>query len=135
MSNIVRMGLRTLRKVAASPQLDKSGLRGPTQRLIYEGTKLGFKSISTASRGFKLVQGMGAAQRPQRKTATDLFDLRGQTAVVLPDRVEADRGRKGEGSLKAGHRGTCLACKRGTIALGADPKARPVSHRAKARNR
>lgn len=35
MSNIVRMGLRTLRKVAASPQLEKSGLRGPTERLIY----------------------------------------------------------------------------------------------------
>ena len=93
MSNIVRMGLRTLRKVAASPQLDKSGLRGPTQRLIYEGTKLGFKSISTASRGFKLVQGMGAAQRPQRKTATDLFDLRSddeQTMMMEAMRVFAD---------------------------------------------
>jgi len=93
MSNIVRMGLRTLRKVAASPQLDKSGLRGPTERLIYEGTKLGFKSIATASRGFKLVQGMGAAQRPQRKAATDLFDLRPdeeQTMMMEAMRVFAD---------------------------------------------
>lgn len=93
MSNIVRMGLRTLRKVAASPQLDKAGLRSPTQRLIYEGTKLGFKSIATASRGFKALQGLGQAKRPPRKAPADLFDLRpdeDQTMMMDAMRVFVD---------------------------------------------
>jgi alkylation response protein AidB-like acyl-CoA dehydrogenase len=93
MSNIVRMGLRALRKIAASPQLEASGLRGPTQRLIYEGTRLGFQSISTASRGFKAVRKLAGAKRPARQAASDLFDLRpseDQTMMMDAMRVFAD---------------------------------------------
>lgn len=93
MSNIVRMGLRALRKIAASPQLEASGLRGPTQRLVYEGTRLGFQSISTASRGFKAVRQLGGAKRPARQAASDLFDLRpseDQTMMMDAMRVFAD---------------------------------------------
>ncbi len=93
MSNIVRVGLRALRKIAASPYLDKSGLRGPTERLIHEGTRLGFSTLSTASRGFKAVQGLGGAKRPTRQAATDLFDLRpseDQSLMMDAMRVFAD---------------------------------------------
>jgi alkylation response protein AidB-like acyl-CoA dehydrogenase len=93
MSQLVRMGLRALRKIAASPQLEASGLRGPTQRLVYEGTRLGFQSISTASRGFKAVQKLAGARRPARQAASDLFDLNpseDQTLMMDAMRAFAD---------------------------------------------
>ncbi|WP_286746696.1 acyl-CoA dehydrogenase family protein [Aquabacterium sp. UBA2148] len=93
MSQLVRIGLRALRKIAASPQLEASGLRGPTQRLIYEGTRLGFQSITTATRGFKAVQRLSGASRPARRAATDLFDLNpseDQTMMMDAMRAFAD---------------------------------------------
>ena len=93
MSQLVRIGLRALRKIAASPQLEASGLRGPTQRLVYEGSRLGFQSITTATRGFKAVQRLSGAARPTRRTATDLFDLNpseDQTMMMDAMRAFAD---------------------------------------------
>lgn len=76
MATLTRLGLRTLGQLAASPKLDQLRLRQPLQKVLYHGTKAGFKSATAASRAFKALKSLGAPQRLGRAAASDLFDLR-----------------------------------------------------------
>lgn len=76
MATLTRLGLRTLGQLAASPKLDQLRLRRPLEKVLYHGTKAGFKSATAASRAFKAIKGLSAPQRLGRAPASDLFDLR-----------------------------------------------------------
>ncbi len=74
--NAMGIGLRALNRIAASPLLDRAGLRGPAERALYNATKSGFKAAGTAGRTFARVQQNG--KPPSRLSTgkrTDLFDL------------------------------------------------------------
>jgi alkylation response protein AidB-like acyl-CoA dehydrogenase len=75
MTSLTRIGLRTLSRMAASSQLDKLHLRKPTEKVLYHGTKAGFKTVIAASRAFKAVSTLGAPQRLPKRGSGELFDL------------------------------------------------------------
>ncbi len=75
MTTLTRLGLRTLSQMAGSPTLDKLGLRKPTEKVLYHGTKAGFRAVIAASRAFKAVKSLGGAERLPKRGGGDLFDL------------------------------------------------------------
>ncbi|MFM9377320.1 acyl-CoA dehydrogenase family protein [Gordonia sp. VNK21] len=56
--------MRALSTLTGSEFADKYGLREPINRVAYEATKTGFKSLGAANRAFKQVSSSGAPQRP-----------------------------------------------------------------------
>jgi alkylation response protein AidB-like acyl-CoA dehydrogenase len=75
MTTLTRLGLRTLSRMAASPQLDKLHMRKPTEKVLYHGTKAGFKTAMAASRAFKAIKNLGSPERLPKRGGGDLFDL------------------------------------------------------------
>lgn len=75
MTSLTRIGLRTLSRMAASPQLDKYNMRKPTEKVLYHGTKAGFKTVTAATRAFKSIKNLGSPQRLPKRGGGDLFDL------------------------------------------------------------
>ncbi|MES2090971.1 MAG: acyl-CoA dehydrogenase family protein [Pseudomonadota bacterium] len=75
MTTLTRYGLRALNHMAASLSLDRLGLRKPTEKVLYHGTKAGFKTVTAVSRAFKALKGLGAPQRLPTRAAGELFDL------------------------------------------------------------
>ena len=75
MTTLTRLGLRTLSRMAASPQLDKYNMRKPTEKVLYHGTKAGFKTVLAASRAFKAIKNLGSPERLPKRGGGDLFDL------------------------------------------------------------
>ena len=75
MTTLTRLGLRTLSRMAASPQLDKYNMRKPTEKVLYHGTKAGFRTVTAATRAFKAIKNLGSPQRLPKKGGGDLFDL------------------------------------------------------------
>jgi alkylation response protein AidB-like acyl-CoA dehydrogenase len=69
------LGLRALRAAAGSPLLDRLGMRGHAERVVYRATKTGFRTAAAASRTFKAAQGLKGAQRQRRASGGELFDL------------------------------------------------------------
>ncbi len=69
--------LRVLTKITGSDLAEKYNLRQTIDRVMYEGTKTGFKTLGAATRGFKMVAGGGAPKRlPHNPTVkTGYFDL------------------------------------------------------------
>lgn len=72
---MTRLGLRVLSQLAASPRLDRWGLRKPTETVLYQGTKAGFRGVVAANRAFKSIKGLTQPARLPRGHAGDLFDL------------------------------------------------------------
>jgi alkylation response protein AidB-like acyl-CoA dehydrogenase len=70
----IGLALRGVRTLAGSDVLDRLGMRETAEKVLYRGTREGFRAIGAAGRTFKTVKGAG---RPARlKTARgDLFDL------------------------------------------------------------
>ena len=67
--------MRVLSTVAGSDFAEKYGLRKPVDRVTYQATKTGFKTLGAANRSFKKVSG-GNKPNPLPDTPrTDLFDL------------------------------------------------------------
>ena len=86
MTSLTRIGLRTLSRMAASPQLDKLHLRKPTEAVLYHGTKVGFKAVTAANRAFKAVKNLGSPERLPKRGGGDLFDLTpSEDQVMLQD--------------------------------------------------
>ncbi|MFT3661445.1 MAG: acyl-CoA dehydrogenase family protein [Gordonia sp. (in: high G+C Gram-positive bacteria)] len=56
--------MRVLTAVTGSEFAEKYGLRDPLNRVAYEATKTGFKSLGAANRAFTQKSGGGAPQRP-----------------------------------------------------------------------
>lgn len=68
------LGFAALNKLAGSKTLDKLGIRGATEKVVYHGTKTGFAAIGKAQRTFKKTKGSGNADRPATNS-TGVFDL------------------------------------------------------------
>ncbi|MDE2400667.1 MAG: acyl-CoA dehydrogenase family protein [Burkholderiales bacterium] len=75
MTTLTRLGLRALSRLAASTPLDKLRLRKPIEKVLYQGTKAGFKTVMAASRAFKAVKNLGEPQRLPKRGGSELFDL------------------------------------------------------------
>ncbi|MGP4844965.1 acyl-CoA dehydrogenase family protein [Marinobacter sp. 1Y8] len=71
----IGFALATMNRLAASPLLDKFGVRRPLERLAYQGTRAGFKTLSVANREFRRVRGIFPRQQLPNKTPGSLFDL------------------------------------------------------------
>jgi alkylation response protein AidB-like acyl-CoA dehydrogenase len=86
MTTLTRIGLRSLSRMAASPQLDKLHLRKPTEKVLYHGTKAGFKTVTAANRAFKALKSLGSPERLPKRGGGDLFDLTpNEDQVMLQD--------------------------------------------------
>ena len=70
------MGVAVINKLAGTRALDRFGLRKPTERVVFEATRTGFRTLGAISRGFPV--GGGARRTPARLPAahsTGRFDL------------------------------------------------------------
>jgi len=68
-------GLRALNRLAGSDLLDRIRMRKQVERALFQGTKQGFRSATTASRTFKAAQKLGRPARQPHSRAGGLFDL------------------------------------------------------------
>lgn len=66
-------GLKALHKLAASETIDKLGMRPTVEKMVYSGTKNGFKAVEAVGRQFAKKQGEPKRQSPAKPTG--LFDL------------------------------------------------------------
>ncbi|HKE70970.1 MAG TPA: acyl-CoA dehydrogenase family protein [Nocardioidaceae bacterium] len=66
--------LAVLNKLAQSRVIDRFGMRKPTERIVFETTKTGFRTIGAVSRTFARPNGTGPPVRLAERKA-DLFDL------------------------------------------------------------
>jgi alkylation response protein AidB-like acyl-CoA dehydrogenase len=69
------LGLQALRRLAALDAIDRVGLRGPAERLVYQASKNGFAAASAAGRTFARVNGGGKPARSATASSAGLFDL------------------------------------------------------------
>ncbi|MGI8845066.1 MAG: acyl-CoA dehydrogenase family protein [Thermoleophilaceae bacterium] len=69
------MGLRALRGLASSDLIDRAGLRGPVEKLIYESSKNGFRTAASAGRAFSAANKLAKPARQKKRSAPKLFDL------------------------------------------------------------
>lgn len=69
------LGLRGLRALAGLEVIDRAGLRKPVERLIYEGSKNGFRTATAAGRTFSAATKLGQPARQGTPSAPKLFDL------------------------------------------------------------
>jgi alkylation response protein AidB-like acyl-CoA dehydrogenase len=66
-------GLKALHKLASSPTIDKLGMRESVEKMVYRGTKNGFKAVATVGRQFAKQKGDTQRQKPSKPSG--LFDL------------------------------------------------------------
>ena len=69
------VGLAALNRLAGVAVIDKLGLRKPIERVVFEGSKAGFRTVGVANRTFAAVQKRTKPERPGTVTGRDLFDL------------------------------------------------------------
>ncbi|GAA2794018.1 acyl-CoA dehydrogenase family protein [Saccharopolyspora taberi] len=67
--------LAALNRFAGNPIVDRLGLRKPAERVMYETTKAGFRTLGAAGRSFQAVQRYGKPARLPAAPKQDLFDL------------------------------------------------------------
>ena len=70
-----QVALRGLNRLATLDLIDRAGLRGLTERLVYRGTRNGFRAANAAGRTFKSVQKRNAPARQPRKKSSGTFDI------------------------------------------------------------
>jgi alkylation response protein AidB-like acyl-CoA dehydrogenase len=71
----IGLALRGVRQLAGSDVLDRLGVRDRAERLLYRGTRDGFRAIGTAGRTFTTVSRAGRPKRLKKSGGGDLFDL------------------------------------------------------------
>ena len=69
------LGLRTLSRLAGSELLDRTRLRKPLERALYQGTRGGFRTAGAASRTFSAASKLARPARQARARSSDLFDI------------------------------------------------------------
>ncbi len=67
--------LAALNRLAGNRLLDQLGLRKPTERVMFEATKAGFRTLGAANRSFKAVSKLGKPARLPSAPTHELFDL------------------------------------------------------------
>ena len=75
MTTLTQLGLRLLSQTAGSPALDKLKLRKPTEKVLYHGTKAGFRTVTAVNRAFKALKNLGQPERLPKRGGGELFDL------------------------------------------------------------
>lgn len=71
----IGFALRGVRQLAGSDVLDRLGMRDRAERVLYRGTRDGFRAIGTAGRTFTTVSRAGKPKRLKTTRGGDLFDL------------------------------------------------------------
>ncbi|QWZ09634.1 acyl-CoA dehydrogenase family protein [Nocardioides panacis] len=72
----IGLAVAVLNRLARSSALDRFGLRGPTERVVFEATRTGFRTLGAASRPFTRAGSRhGAPARVPAATGAGLFDL------------------------------------------------------------
>lgn len=69
------MGLHVLNRIASMPAIDRLGLRKSTERVIYHGSKAGFRTAGAANRHFKRATSSGKPARLSKSSDSGVFDL------------------------------------------------------------
>jgi alkylation response protein AidB-like acyl-CoA dehydrogenase len=69
------LGLRTLNRLAGSEILDRTRLRKPLERALFQGTRGGFRTVGAASRTFTAASRLGRPARQAKRRGGDLFDI------------------------------------------------------------
>jgi alkylation response protein AidB-like acyl-CoA dehydrogenase len=69
------LGLRTLNRLAGSELLDRTRLRKPLERALFQGTRGGFRTAGAASRTFSAASRRGRPARQARARTSELFDI------------------------------------------------------------
>ncbi len=67
--------LRSLSWLAGTELLDRVGLRKQVERMVFQGTKNGFRTATAAGRVFKATQKLGKPARQSAGKSRSLFDL------------------------------------------------------------
>ncbi|MBA2522186.1 MAG: acyl-CoA dehydrogenase family protein [Solirubrobacterales bacterium] len=70
-----QVALRGLNRLSRLDVIDRAGLRGLTERLVYRGTRNGFRAANAAGRRFAAVQKLGKPARQPRTKRSDSFDV------------------------------------------------------------
>ena len=71
----IGLALRGVRQLAGSDVLDRLGVRDRAERLLYRGTRDGFRAIGAAGRTFSTAGRAGRPRRLKKTGGGDLFDL------------------------------------------------------------
>ncbi|SDX07707.1 acyl-CoA dehydrogenase family protein [Marinobacter mobilis] len=71
----IGLALSTMTRLAASPWLDRLGVRTPVEKAAYQGTKAGFRTLSLAAREVSRVSGWMPRKQLPARSSQDLFDL------------------------------------------------------------
>lgn len=71
----IGLALAGLRRVSSSPMVDRLKLRKPMDRVVHDGTRVGFQMASGARRVFKPVLNLTRPTRLKGSDRKDLFDL------------------------------------------------------------
>ena len=69
------MGLAVLNRLAGSKTMDRWGLRKPAERVVFEATRTGFRTLGAVNRSFKAVQKLTQPARLPSARSGHLFDL------------------------------------------------------------
>ena len=70
-----QVALRGLNRLASLDLIDRAGLRGLTERLVYRGTRNGFRAANAAGRSFAAVQKLAQPARQPRAKRSGGFDV------------------------------------------------------------
>jgi alkylation response protein AidB-like acyl-CoA dehydrogenase len=103
--DVMGVGLAALNKLAGAGAIDRLRLRKPAEKIVYETSRTGFKTLGAANRAFASVQQRRTPQHPANSPERGLFDLTPtdeQTMIVAatsefaaeqlrPAAAEADR--------------------------------------------
>jgi alkylation response protein AidB-like acyl-CoA dehydrogenase len=69
------LGLRTLNRLAGSELLDRTRLRKPLERALFQGTRGGFRTVGAACRTFIAASRLARPVRQARSRSGDLFEV------------------------------------------------------------
>ncbi|UPK72971.1 acyl-CoA dehydrogenase family protein [Nocardioidaceae bacterium SCSIO 66511] len=68
-------GLAALHRIAGSKMIDRLGMRKPTERVVFQATKTGFRTLGAVNRTFVKKRGGGSPSRTRSGPRTGVFDL------------------------------------------------------------
>jgi alkylation response protein AidB-like acyl-CoA dehydrogenase len=75
-TDVIGFAVSVLNRLARTPALDRFGLRRPTERVVFEATKTGFRTLGAVNRQFARAGRRGApGTRPAAAKAAGSFDL------------------------------------------------------------
>ncbi len=86
--------LRGLNRLAQLDLIDRAGLRGLTERLVYRGTRGGFRAANAAGRSFAAVQRLAKPARQPRSKRSGGFDVTPDEEQLMMQEAVGDFARQ-----------------------------------------